>query len=674
MATRENAKQEIKERLSDYLQGKGINPRRAFSCLNPAHPDKNPSMSYHEAELRCKCFSCGASYDIFDLIGLDYGLTDFNDQLKKACELYSITIDEPRESASSSRGEKREESFSELYKRAHSHIGETDYIKRRGLSQATADRFNLGFIAEWKHPKAPKAPTSPRLIIPVTNKSYTARDTRATIPADQEEYKKSKVKAAEFVSWIFNAEALTKSQKPVFIVEGEIDAMSIYEAGGEAVAIGSTAYTRAFIDYLKAHKPTKPLLLALDTDKAGRAAQAQIGAALDELGVIYYKADIAGLHKDANEALLADREKFSETVRKYTENPKAALIEEIKATKALEIIKKKMETGSRPVIVPTGFPRLDELLNGGLRAGLYTLGAISSLGKTSFIVQLADNIASSGRPVLFVSLEMAREELLAKIISRLTYERSLATYGTFNTARTTVGVLNTHNFRSYDIDAQDILSKSIEELEARAERLLILEGMGDIDTATVKALVRDTKKATGQAPVVFIDYLQILAPPATNREYQGTDKQITDKNILELKRLSRDENTPVFVVSSFNRDNYLEPVNLSSFKESGAIEYTSDLVLGLQLEGMDYQRGENEKTRKERITDLRDQADAAARAGKAQEVELKILKNRNGKRGRLALDFVPMFNYYRESTRDAENEYKAYPGDDEQAVESNFRI
>ena len=46
---------------------------------------------------------------------------------------------------------------------------------------------------------------------------------------------------------------------------------------------------------------------------------------------------------------------------------------------------------------------------------------------------------------------------------------------------------------------------------------------------------------------------------------------------------------PIVGISSFNRENYTAPVNLSSFKESGSIEYSSDVLIGLQYDGMDYE-------------------------------------------------------------------------------------
>ena len=116
--------------------------------------------------------------------------------------------------------------------------------------------------------------------------------------------------------------------------------------------------------------------------------------------------------------------------------------------------------------------------------------------------------------------------------------------------------------------------------------------------------------------------------------------------MLELKRLSRDYRIPIIGISSFNRDNYTAPVNLASFKESGAIEYSSDVLIGLQYEGMDYRDGETDKNRDTRIRGLIKDALELGKSGDAQSIQVKILKNRNGSKGDTMLDFYPMFNYF----------------------------
>lgn len=78
------------------------------------------------------------------------------------------------------------------------------------------------------------------------------------------------------MSWTFNRKALKEANKPIIIVEGEIDALSVMEVGGEAVAIGSTANTKAFIELLKTERPEQPLIIALDNDTAGEKASTEL--------------------------------------------------------------------------------------------------------------------------------------------------------------------------------------------------------------------------------------------------------------------------------------------------------------------------------------------------------------------------------------------------------------
>ena len=76
---------------------------------------------------------------------------------------------------------------------------------------------------------------------------------------------------------------------------------------------------------------------------------------------------------------------------------------------------------SKKDVICTNFNDFDNALDGGLYSGLYFIGAISSLGKTTFCLQIADQIARQKQDVLIFSLEMARDELMAKSVSRLTF-------------------------------------------------------------------------------------------------------------------------------------------------------------------------------------------------------------------------------------------------------------
>ena len=115
---REQARETAKGMIEAYLQQRGINTRKAFSCLNPQHADSNPSMSLDRKHNRAKCFSCGASYDVFDLIGMDYGLTDSKAIFDKAYEVLGLHID------STPRRSRPEEDFRPMDGQNHAKTGQ----------------------------------------------------------------------------------------------------------------------------------------------------------------------------------------------------------------------------------------------------------------------------------------------------------------------------------------------------------------------------------------------------------------------------------------------------------------------------------------------------------------------------------------------------------------------
>ena len=259
-------------------------------------------------------------------------------------------------------------------------------------------------------------------------------------------------------------------------------------------------------------------------------------------------------------------------------------------------------------------------------------------------MQIGDYIAKLGRGVLIFSLEMARWELTAKILSRMSFIKSVEKYKTYAFAKTTREVLLADYWNKED---SLIAAQSVQEFSDWGQRLYTFEGIGDIDVTHIIAEVEKYVKYKKDSPVVIIDYLQILAP----FDMKMTDKQNTDRNITELKRLSRDSNIPVIGISSFNRESYKQPVSMASFKESGAIEYSSDVLLAMQYNGWDYEENDNSDwKRQHRIKLISRAMEEAARERRSQDIQLKILKNRNGIRQSLFFEFFPAFNYFRPRT------------------------
>ena len=657
---REQAREQLKSNLRSYVESitsksKGANMYVCPLCGSGTGSHSTGAFSIKDGT-RWKCFSCNEGGDIFDLIGKVEGVADHNEQLKRAGELFGVTIDSYQrataqedfspEHQNQPKNEQNTHSnihmtaytqqpaqadYRDFFLQAHSHITETNYPQQRGLSEETIDRFKLGYIAEWRHPKAPNAPASPRLIIPTSTESYLARDTRAEIPEEQKPYSKSKVGSIH----LFNAKAIKTAKKPVFIVEGELDALSIIEVGGEAVALGTTTKAKALIELLKAQKPEQPLILALDNDEAGEKAARELAEGLHGLNIHFYRLNPAGSYKDANEALQRDREALrtavadAENIEQEAEQAKReAYLKTATAYKLQDFINGIADSVNTPYI-PTGFSKLDGVLDGGLYEGLYIVGAISSLGKTTLITQIADQIAQAGTDVIIFSLEMASSEIMAKSISRHTLQQVLEDGGDIRNAKTTRGITTGKRYQNYNATERELINTAILTYQKYANHIYISEGIGNIGAEQIRQTVKEHILFTGNTPVVIIDYLQILAPYSE----RATDKQNTDKAVMELKRISRDYKTPVIGISSFNRANYSVAVTMEAFKESGAIEYSSDVLIGLQLKGAGKKDFDANEAKKK----------------SPREIELIILKNRNGSTGdRLSFSYYPLFNYFKE--------------------------
>lgn len=705
---RETAKQYVKGQLESYLQGKGINTRRPFRCLNPAHTDNKPSMSIDRnssSGLHCKCFSCGAYYDTLDLIGIDYGLTDETAIFNKAYELFNLDIDRYSHRATAQedfspeyqnqpKTEQNTQSrlnntgytmnytiediqdevridFTDIVKAAHKELlgnqKALQYLQSRGLSMETIRAYELGYdAAGYNHflqaypenqSKSKKAGLY-RYIFPYPDTegrySYflTEIEDRGQVDEYNGKYRKISKGESKIAAQIFNERYLQSPPPVVFICEGIYDALSVEEAGGKAIAFVGTAHRR-FLSLCKKYMPDTTFIISLDNDEAGQQAIARVKEGLDFLK-IPYMVRTAEQGKDFNEALQTDRGAFTEYIQQVVadaEQEKRAKEEaerqaylQTSTAYQLQNFIDDIEKSKTATFFPTGFSSIDNLLDGGLYAGLYVVGAISSLGKTTFCLQLLDNIAAAGHDVIIFSLEMARSELIAKSVSRHSLLEDIKRHETTVHAKTVRGITTGTRYRDYSQTDREIIEAAITAYSQYADRIYIHEGEGNIGVEQVREVVERHIKITGNKPVILIDYVQILAP----YNERATDKQNTDKSVLELKRLSRDYSIPVIGISSFNRDNYTQPVNMAAFKESGAVEYSSDVLIALQYEGMDYQPKEKDGDRQKRIRELLDAQIAIGKSGKAQSIQVKILKNRNGSKGDTVIDFYPMFNLFSE--------------------------
>lgn len=639
-------KSELKSKLLDYLSDLGINTNNKFNCINPYHDDKNPSMGLDKknGSLHVHCFGCGAHWDIFDVYAVETKQGTVNgdatvtyDYKKIFSDLaikYGIRLPEYKPSSQEDQlDQKVSEMAQYTIKVAQAHLDETDYLKKRGISMELAKKFHLGYVSTWDNPKAAlqgkKITPTPRVIIPTSENTYLARDARLEIPDNEEPYKKQKVGE----SHLFNGKALLQDEKPIFLVEGEFDALSIMEASDkvEAVGLGSTQDQRILKDALKKvirfktskKIPYNPLILiAMDNDSAGDMANHQIARMLSNIhltGHIVTNA-LVDNHKDANDALVADKQRLTANIDKILKEPDQYLN---------NLLKRIGDNLNKQLYIPTGFSNLDKILDGGLYPQLYVIGAVSSLGKTTFTLQIADNVARKNHPVFFFSLETSKDTLTEKNISRITFETAGDDSKLPQTARSIDNgfFLETgkDGFKHPAIMRHVI--QSFDMYKSYYQNLKINNGITNRPSAQdiYNQVQAYCVQHPSTPPVVIVDYLQILKPLKDNL----TDKEAVTSSIAKLNELTEKFHAPVILISSFNRQNYETEVSMQSFKESGEIEYYSDVLMGLQ-----YQDGQK--------PDFEDTDPMTSR-----KIEAVILKNRNGvSRSKVGFDFYSAFNEF----------------------------
>lgn len=188
--------------------------------------------------------------------------------------------------------------YSDYLQRCHLDVSDTDYFHNRGLSDRTISRFSLGYD------KGKNIITIPY------NSDLKGYVHRVLWNSDN--------KYCKHGNELFNIEALySPDYNVVFIVEGQIDALSIEEVGFCAVGLGGVNETDKLVEQLKRKPSSKVLFLALDKDKAGKAATGRLIEKLAEGEIDNHYIVVSELYrkfKDANEYLVDDKERFKETL------------------------------------------------------------------------------------------------------------------------------------------------------------------------------------------------------------------------------------------------------------------------------------------------------------------------------------------------------------------------
>ena len=261
----------------------------------------------------------------------------------------------------------------------------------------------------------------------------------------------------------------------------------------------------------------------------------------------------------------------------------------------------------------TGFPNLDSEMK-GFPPCVGLLVASSSVGKTSFAIQLGDQLAQRGENVIYVGYETSNTEVLSRILARrmflLNPGSTFSAYdvmcdrackdSTFQQAFNDITNNTQWNFRVWNPPSNEGIPWIINKLKQSIHNEPHLK-----------------------KPFVINDYIQILP-------HSGDIKPMLDREIPKLKQFQMETNCTILMISSTSRSNYYRSLTLGSSKEAGVLESSSSIVLGLQMSVLN--RFVSETMSEDQFEEYKRQD--------IRKMTLKCLKHRHGG------DFDVFFDYY----------------------------
>jgi len=263
--------------------------------------------------------------------------------------------------------------------------------------------------------------------------------------------------------------------------------------------------------------------------------------------------------------------------------------------------------------VPTGFVDLDNLLSGLQAGNLIVVAARPGVGKSSFVTNLARNVAvgegthdGKGATVMMFSLEMSRWEIGMRLLcgeARVPWDKVRA------------GRVATEEW-----------TRIVEAAEGLHEAPLFIVDSGNVNIVDIRAKARRLRSSRQGLGLIIVDYLQLMSG---HSRYDNRQQEIAEIS-RSLKLFAKELEVPVIAVSQLNRNPETRAdkrPQLSDLRESGAIEQDSDIVMFIHRDDSD--------------TD-------PSTKGKA---DLIVAKHRNGPTDTIPLTFLPQLTLFRNFAR-----------------------
>ncbi len=637
-----SSSEEINSRpiLEEYLTP----AKRGFVCIECNNGTGDDGTGAIIKDNKLKCGKCQHSFNNIDIIAHHLGLStrgrDFVEVVRFGCELFgidfSISNSTPQRHNPRKPVPAKVEKVEPFERLAEAQSNLEKFVQSQGgawrsLSFETLKLMHAGFLKNIYFPAAKKK--LPAVVILNDLGGVYFRSISGKF------HKNNKPMAT---TTIFLPETDTFD---IIITEGQINAASIFQAVFSttndspkfAIMAGSGTGGENNVIYKLKELSTQGkkfrVILAYDNDSngAGQNAANKLVSLLISSGYIACSVDVtqapdtdlndvlqqqgaATLAEMVNSAITLAQVIFSDI---FAEIKKSALGENI-FDYFSNHFKSDIAENEKFKDRKTGFENFDDKLKFFL-PGIYVVSGLPALGKTSFCLQLLEQMAQNGDYCIFCSFEMSKKFLFSKIFAREVFRIESQKFGTvkFPLTSTQIFVNDINDFH------QDAYQSAFNFFTTVTYPFHIWEETKP-DVDNLIARLNNVCSVLDKPPVVCIDYLQLLG--------SGSDKPkaAIDDALQKFFNFRRETNTTFILISSLNRANYNTGANIAGLKESGGIEYSADGIFSLQY-----------------ILDTRTAKDAEDAMKKIpREIQLKCLKYRYGSQFDIGFYYYPNADFF----------------------------
>ena len=582
-----------------------------------------------------KCFGkCeGANYTAVDLIKEHYRLRSMGEVAAKAKEEFKMSDFSSfngNKKADERKGEQKTESpknYDAFYQKVQNRLASKEKIEIRGFNLEDLAEVGVGLAsaADLKSVGEGVPQGGEYLIIPHNSSRFFIRQVNQ--PAEGHDPVK-RVNTGCKKTEIYNPYKID-FRKAFFVVEGEIDCISIHKAGFPVVALSGAGEYKTLLNTLARVKTDDrseiKAIILLDADETGQKVAKTVVGKLREGG--YLAANfILSKDYDSNAFMCKDFSGFQKRLEEiFNQADEQFLNDELSKLGNAEILSNTFDTlddtteQMKSTVLKWGFSRIDENLP--ILPGSYLLGALPSMGKTAFALQVAANICEQGKSVLYVSYEPTSTQMAYKDLARYWFLKNWGKNAQADFVPSAKDLM-LGKFPQNTMFTEAEMKKVREELRTKRKKFYFLQGQKE----TAQDLIGKIKFFVNRGvKFIIIDYIQLI---------KGTDPKKTvreqiDETVRDLQIFQSQNKLSMLFISSFNRENYRKYACLESFKESGGLEYTADGMLAIQF---DSDSDAKVFTDNKKFQELKQK--------QPRDIELVCVKNRWG------MDFVDKFAYH----------------------------